>query len=87
MVFDHVICGNALCTPSRASIMTGQRSHINGVMTLDVVITGMVIVVIIVLRLLVADFALLDVLWLLFMFFLVGFCSRQLKTTPQKPYY
>lgn len=35
MVFDHVICGNAICTPSRASIMTGQRSHINGVMTLD----------------------------------------------------
>ena len=35
MVFDQVICGNAICTPSRASIMTGQYSHINGVMTLD----------------------------------------------------
>ena len=22
MVFDHAICGNAICTPSRASIMT-----------------------------------------------------------------
>ena len=35
MVFDQVICGNAICTPSRASIMTGQYSHINGVMTLN----------------------------------------------------
>ena len=24
MVFDHAICGNAICTPSRASTMTGQ---------------------------------------------------------------
>ena len=35
MVFDHAICGNAICTPSRASIMTGQYSHLNGVLTLD----------------------------------------------------
>ena len=35
MVFDHAICGNAICTPSRASIMTGQYSHLNGVMTLN----------------------------------------------------
>ncbi|RZO84402.1 MAG: DUF4976 domain-containing protein [Kiritimatiellaceae bacterium] len=35
MVFDRAICGNAICTPSRASIMTGQYSHLNGVMTLD----------------------------------------------------
>ena len=35
MVFDQVVCSNAICTPSRASIMTGQYSHINGVMTLD----------------------------------------------------
>jgi N-acetylglucosamine-6-sulfatase len=35
MVFDNAICGNAICTPSRASIMTGQYSHLNGVMTLN----------------------------------------------------
>ena len=35
MVFDHAICGNAICTPSRASIMTGQYSHLNGVLTLN----------------------------------------------------
>ncbi|MBB6431241.1 sulfatase family protein [Algisphaera agarilytica] len=28
-------CGNAICTPSRATIFTGQHSHINGVRTLS----------------------------------------------------
>lgn len=28
-------CSNAICTPSRATIMTGVHSHINGVKTLD----------------------------------------------------
>ncbi len=31
MVFDNVFCANSICTPSRASIMTGQYSHRNGV--------------------------------------------------------
>ena len=35
MVFDNAFCGNAICTPSRASIMTGQYSHINGATTLN----------------------------------------------------
>ncbi|MEM9081600.1 MAG: sulfatase [Verrucomicrobiota bacterium] len=34
MVFDHVFCNNSICTPSRASIMTGQYSHVNGAVTL-----------------------------------------------------
>lgn len=35
VVFDNAFCGNAICTPSRASIMTGQYSHKNGALTLD----------------------------------------------------
>jgi Arylsulfatase A and related enzymes len=31
---DNCFCTNALCTPSRASILTGTYSHINGVTTL-----------------------------------------------------
>ena len=31
---DACFCTNAICTPSRAVIMTGQHSHINGVRTL-----------------------------------------------------
>lgn len=32
--FDHCFATNALCSPSRASILTGTYSHINGVSTL-----------------------------------------------------
>ncbi|WP_436927546.1 sulfatase family protein [Halosimplex amylolyticum] len=32
---DNGVCTNAICTPSRASIMTGQYGHRNGVRTLD----------------------------------------------------
>lgn len=32
--FDRFLCTNALCAPSRASILTGTYSHVNGVTTL-----------------------------------------------------
>lgn len=32
---DACCCANAICTPSRATILTGQHSHVNGVRTLD----------------------------------------------------
>ena len=35
MRFDRVFCHNSICTPSRASIMTGQYSQTNGVLDLD----------------------------------------------------
>jgi len=31
---DNCLCTNSICTPSRASILTGQHSHANGVRTL-----------------------------------------------------
>lgn len=33
--FDHCYCTNSLCAPSRATILTGTYSHVNGVMTLS----------------------------------------------------
>ncbi|MFI3289189.1 MAG: sulfatase [Rikenellaceae bacterium] len=35
IIFDNVFCNNSISTPSRASIMTGQYSHINRILTLD----------------------------------------------------
>lgn len=35
MRFENAFCTNSICTPSRASIMTGQYSQANGVLTLD----------------------------------------------------
>jgi len=31
MLFENVFCTNSICTPSRASVLTGQYSHRNGV--------------------------------------------------------
>ena len=35
MVFENAFCNNAICTPSRASIITGQYPQTNGVLDLD----------------------------------------------------
>jgi len=35
MRFDHCYVTNSICTPSRATILTGQHNHVNGVFTLD----------------------------------------------------
>ena len=34
MLFENCFCNNSICTPSRASIITGQYSQANGVLTL-----------------------------------------------------
>ena len=34
IVFENAFCVNAICTPSRACIMTGQYPHVNGVFDL-----------------------------------------------------
>ncbi|MGQ1784854.1 sulfatase family protein [Saccharicrinis sp. GN24d3] len=35
MLFENVFCNNSICTPSRASIITGQYPQTNGVLDLD----------------------------------------------------
>ena len=34
IIFDNVYCNNSICTPSRASILTGQYPQTNGVLDL-----------------------------------------------------
>ena len=34
-LFTRCYCTNSICTPARATILTGQYSHVNGVRTLD----------------------------------------------------
>ncbi len=38
-LFVNSFCGNSLCSPSRAAVLTGLHSHANGVMTLNRPIT------------------------------------------------
>ncbi|MGC4193229.1 MAG: sulfatase [Thermomicrobiales bacterium] len=38
--FDNCFCTNSLCAPSRATILTGLHSHLNGVLTLSDEIDG-----------------------------------------------
>ena len=40
MVFDNVFCTNSICTPSRATILTGQYSHVNKVYDLYDMLPG-----------------------------------------------
>jgi uncharacterized sulfatase len=35
MIFEHCFVGNAICVPSRAAIITGQRDQTNGVIDLE----------------------------------------------------
>ena len=35
MRFDNFVCANSICSPSRASFITGQYSHVNGVKNLN----------------------------------------------------
>ena len=35
MLLNNCFCTNSICTPSRATILTGQHGHINGVKTLE----------------------------------------------------
>jgi len=34
MLFNHCCVTNSICTPGRATILTGTHHHVNGVMTL-----------------------------------------------------
>jgi arylsulfatase A-like enzyme len=40
MLFRNCFCTNSICTPSRATVVTGKYSHKNGALTLDVAFDG-----------------------------------------------
>lgn len=33
VTFERCFCGNSICAPSRAAVLTGKHSHVNGLMT------------------------------------------------------
>jgi len=41
MLFNNVFCGNSICGPSRATILTGKHSHMNGMLNNDTIFNGM----------------------------------------------
>ena len=40
MLFANVFCTNSICGPSRAAILTGKHSHLNGMLNNDTVFNG-----------------------------------------------
>jgi len=40
MLFTNVFCGNSICGPSRATILTGKHSHLNGMLNNDTTFNG-----------------------------------------------
>jgi arylsulfatase A-like enzyme len=40
MIFTNVFCGNSICGPSRATILTGKHSHLNGMLNNDTIFNG-----------------------------------------------
>ena len=40
MLFANVFCGNSICGPSRATILTGKHSHLNGMLNNDTIFNG-----------------------------------------------
>jgi arylsulfatase A-like enzyme len=40
MLFTNVFCGNSICGPSRATILTGKHSHFNGMLNNDTAFNG-----------------------------------------------
>ncbi|MFW5831785.1 MAG: sulfatase [Prolixibacteraceae bacterium] len=40
MLFNNVFCGNSICGPSRATILTGKHSHLNGMLNNDTTFNG-----------------------------------------------
>lgn len=40
MLFSNCLCANSLCEPSRATILTGKHSHLNGMFTNGLVFDG-----------------------------------------------
>jgi len=40
MIFENAFCTNSICTPARATILTGKYSNNNGIKTLDIAFDG-----------------------------------------------